>query len=293
MKTRFEFCEERNFSQKINAVFDFLRQNYQYLGKGLLFIALPFLLISSAVLAFATAEMVKNQTSLQAENASNPFAIFTSGAYAETIYMYFVRAIIPILLNQSIVATLVYSYVVFYQKNGNEGAISVETLLAQVKKNFLTVLLSNLGMNAILILATLLFVIPAIYVAVPLIFLVIIRLVENLSFGQAFSRCFELLKNEWWNTVGLLLIMYIIQNVVSFVFQAPAAAYQTTQMLTSLSESRNFEPDLLYTALLTIAVVGDQLVYTLMFLTISVQYFSLVEKREAKGLLSRIDSIGE
>lgn len=293
MQNNFEFREERNFSQKINGVFDFLRQNYQYLGRGLLFIALPILLFSGAVLAFATAEMVRNQSALQTENATNPLAIFTSGAYAETLYMYLVRAIIPILLNQTIVATVVYSYVVFYQKNGNDGQITVEMLIGEVKKNFLTVLVSNLGINLMVILAALFFLIPAIYIAIPLAFLVIVRLVENLSFGKAMSRCFELLKNEWWNTVGLILVIYIIQSVVSFVFQVPATAYQTTQMITSLSQSRNFEPDFLYTVLLTIGVVGDQLVYTLMFLVISVQYFNLVEKREAKGLLSRIDSIGQ
>jgi hypothetical protein len=52
-------------------------------------------------------------------------------------------------------------------------------------------------------------------------------------------------------------------------------------------------PDIFLVIATIISTAGTQLLYTVSIVGLCIQYFNLVEEKDATGLLSRIDSIGK
>jgi len=112
-------------------------------------------------------------------------------------------------------------------------------------------------------------------------------MIEDVDFGTAFSRCFEIIKGNFWPALAVYLvagiIYYISSSIISVVvgLVIGLTAYFTTKDIGS-----------------TIGIVTSFLnifsltFYTIYFISAGLQYFSLTEQHDGTGILNRIDSIG-
>jgi hypothetical protein len=124
----------------------------------------------------------------------------------------------------------------------------------------------------------------------------IIRAYEGLGFLDAIKRSFNLVKGKWWSTFGLILILSMIMGFISYIPLFPVYVIMGVTTLHNVSSDPTANP---LEGLSTVLPILLALYYTLQLLLsalpnigIAFQYFNLMERKEARGLMSSIDSFG-
>jgi hypothetical protein len=124
-----------------------------------------------------------------------------------------------------------------------------------------------------------------------------IRAYEKNGFFEAVVRSFKLVKDKWWSTFGLVMILYFIMFVVSYIFIVPWQVISGVSMFHSLSTNTFEEPStswqLIATVMFSLQYLVQMVLAALPNIGIAFQYFNLVEMKEAKGLMTQIETLGQ
>ena len=129
LNQKISFYEKRDFGEKINVTFAFLRQNFRPLAKSILFIAGPFILLVAIVSG------VYQATLLNVSSTSENFdvmSIMTQSSLASFLSM-FVSALL---------VAVVYAYLVLYVERDDYHAITVTDVWTMTKQHYLSIILS-------------------------------------------------------------------------------------------------------------------------------------------------------
>jgi hypothetical protein len=271
------FRQTRDFGQIFNATFAFIHQNLRKLGKVILFIVGPFILLSGVFSGLYYADILTFRPEQQ-----EPFAFATH---------FLLMAFFSIVGTVTFIG-VICEYVVLYMDNEYD-AFDVNEVWKATRKDFWMILLTAIGFAVPVGLGTLMCFIPGIYLFVPLSMILIVRVRERIGFFNAFSRCFELVKNHWWITYGLLIVAFIMDGVLSFVFYIPQYVVTFWSAMHAVKETAG-ATDYRFLFILTsiVSFVGGFVFYAIPGLVICFQYFNLVERKEAAGLLEKIGKIG-
>ncbi len=273
---KIEFQQYRDFGQILAATFEFLRENFKPLAKALVFLVIPFVLLSGIFNGIYQKEIFSfSPSSTTLKEFGLSFGIF----------IFFTFITIMMLTNT------VYSYIIIYINKEDDLPIEVDEVWTLVKKNIVKIFLFSIGYSIITLLASVLFIIPGIYVGVALVIIYIVGINENKGFFNAVSRCFYLIKNKWWFTFGLVIVLGIIQGFMGFLFQIPQYLAMFFVAFNSFDGSgMNSTTEMIF-IITTIISSLNFLFYSISFVGLAFHYFSLVEQKEAKGLLSKIETI--
>lgn len=312
-----EFQKTRDFSRKLNATFEFIKQNFKSLGKSILYISGPSVLVASLLIGSFMGEFLSLSQSLQsqagdAEGLGEYF--LTVGFWAQILAMFiffFISFVVTI-------ATINCYINLYVERRTNK--IEVQEVWDRVRITFwnyagTTILffLSYIVVVVILIIpmvilgaiSPFLIFFGAIFLFVGIFFLAIsvsltffIQSHEKKSFTAAMARSYKLVNNgKWWSTFGLLFILQMITGISSYIFLMPYYIIMITSSLHTVSTGNPFE---MSTTMVTISVIcftlyymAQMLLYSLPHVGIAFQYFNLVELKEARGLMSQIETIGQ
>jgi hypothetical protein len=311
-----EFQQTRDFSKKLNATFEFLKQNFKPLMKCLLFIGGPPLLIGS-ILAGSLYSDYFNFIGTIAQNQDNP-GVFTEYLGSLSLWLEIAGALVFMLISGVLIISIVNNYLLEYDAK-KSNAIAVDDIWNRVKSTLPmylgTVLLFWLLMVAgyiaivVVIAGTALIsgflafvagvgiVVAFTYCMIALSLLFFIRAYEKRGFFESVGRCFSLIKNKWWSTFGLVVIMGLIQSTIASVFLIPWYINFFITMMHSMDATTFQEPSFLSSLVnnvfMTFYFLVSFLLYALPLIALAFQYFNLVELKESKGLLTRIDSMGQ
>ncbi|MBK7630104.1 MAG: hypothetical protein IPJ23_05295 [Ignavibacteriales bacterium] len=273
---KIEFQLYRDFGQILSATFEFLRENFKQLAKSLIFLVGPFILLTGIFGGLYQKEMfsfVPTSTSLS--------------QFGMSIGLYILAASLTMLM----LINTVYSFIVIYIRKEDESEIQVDEVWNIAKSNILKIILLSIGYTVVTIFASILLIIPGIYVSVALMIIYIVAINENKGFFDAMSRCFYLIKNKWWFTFGLLIVLGLIQGFMGFLFQIPQYIAMFFVAFNSIDgNGMNSTTEIIF-IITTIIASLNFLFYSISFVGIAFHYFSLVEQKEAKGLLNKIESI--
>lgn len=274
--------QQRDFGEKINATIQYAVKQFRSLGTALLYIAGAPALIAGIASGVTSASMLSTRPTGQ------------PGSYDLGYWMarqlsspYYLVALVFALLIPLLVNLTVYSHLKVYDRSHGEP-VTVEAVWAEVQSALGRAVATWVVVGILVIVATLFFVIPGIYLGVVFSLALATVVFEGASAGTFMGRCFELIRDKWWSTFGLIIIVSLIAYLLSFVFNVPAAA---VGMLVSLK----IAPDMpVYVTILTsiLSTIGNILVSALVALGIAFQYFNLIELREGRSILAAIDSIG-
>lgn len=267
---KIEFRKARDFGEVMNATSDFIRQNFKNLGLSLLFIAGPLIVLLGIVSGF-------NEVNVFTERVSR----FTFSMFLTYIVMFFAV---------QMVIAVTYCYINLYLDRETND-ISVEDVWQEVKLHFGTIVFTSLVGMLIIFGASILLVIPGIFYAVVLSIVFAVRMRERLPFSDSVSRSQSLVKDNWWKTFGLTIVLYLIIYVFSIVLSLPQmivvflSAFGLNHETTVISRTM---------MILTAIIASFNYLFQAIFhVGMSFQYYSLVEKKEALGLLEKIDHIKE
>lgn len=285
--------QRRDFGEKINATINYVTQNFRSFGTAILYIGGPAALLTG----IASGIMQSSMFDLAKTADRDPGDVF--GAFAGIFSGSFAFVLVFGVIAQSLISLAAYTHLKLYHERTKQGgfsgsgkpvapAITVAEVWADMQPNIGRVIITSLLVGLATFVAALLLFIPGIYVGIVLSLALPITIFEGSDFGTTWSRCFLLIKEKWWSTLGLLFVMAMLVGVVSFIFTAPAAVL-------GFMIGAKLMPGVPTTIIVVgqaFATVGQYLLYSILYVGLGFQYFNLVERQEGTGLLSEIDSIG-
>lgn len=304
-----DFLKERDFGQKLEATFDFVRVHFRPLGKCLLYIMLPFALLSGLINGFF--QYFLRTSFLQQSSQSSSLSIFTS-IMASPLYLVIV---LVWLVTISVLVLVVYGYMVLRMQNEDPAAeITVPEVWAFVRSRLLGTLGSVVGLSLFIgllsspffgfiflaqqnlgIMAVMGLLLPVLYVAIlyamvalSLFFIIWVR--EERGFLATLRRSFYLVWGKWWSTFGLIVVVSLILTLLSFVIVVPTSILNSWSIVAG--NDTPVSPVLVVVAN-SISTFVLIFMYPLLFIALAFQYFNLVERKDGEGLRTLVDRLGQ
>ncbi|AQG82047.1 hypothetical protein [Spirosoma montaniterrae] len=279
--------QQREFGDKVNATFQYIAKQFQSLGAALLYIVGPVALLAGIASGIMQSNMLRLIGESGNANTRDFAAAFQlAGFFASPSF--WLSMLLGIVANVAVILVVFTHMKRYANQLLNPAPISVGEVWADMQPAIGRVLLLTVIVSIVSGVATMFFIVPGIYLFVVLSLAPAIAVFEETDFGQTWNRCFALIRDKWWSTLGLIIVMAIIAVIISTIFSIPNAvigflvgATQKTDRLTSWLLIGN-----------VISVVGQTLLYSLIYVAIGFQYGNLVERQEGRGLLSAIDQIG-
>lgn|SRR5690606_21315334 len=317
-QTPIDFRQARDFGGVMSVTYQFLRQNIKGLAKCLLFFAAPAVLLGNIFYY----EIISQQMKLSgAAYSGSPFGVDEYYVSAN-FWMSLLGALVFMLIGGVSTVTTTHAYILKYREK--QGApidvgevwkksrslfwntfgamffyycgmsISLGLLMIPLAiLIFITSLISPLFSTiAILLYVVTLFVL-CIYFA--MVFFICNK--EDINFFAALGRLTKLTKGKFWNTVGVGAVNVYIHLVFSTLFAIPWYIFIYVYSLHNISSgpmaSQAFWQEAITMFFFMIYSLAGTLLAVLPLTALAMQYFSLSERLEAKGLLTRIENFGQ
>jgi hypothetical protein len=311
-----EFYEQRDFSKKMNATYGFLKQNFKPFWRSMLFIAGPPIVISGIFVGDIFNRITGLSAASQGGNGAEQY--FTS----LTFWLQFAGVLIFLWVGGVITISTTYAYLYLYSvKRTNK--ITVSEVWAHVRSTFWmyfwTITLCSIFLFIMMMIAGVILMLfvgvvnnisPFISVVVVIsfylfsaFFLINVGLIfparefERLSFSDAIQRILILLKGKTWSTFGIGAMNFYVQYASSLIIFVPWYTIFFIMILHSQSTGETMEYStfmkFLNSFFLTLYFLVSYLLTALPLLGLAFQYFNLVEMKESRGLMSRIESFGK
>ena len=282
------FHKIRNFSQKLNATIEFIRQNIKPLGKAVLYILGPMAILNGLLFSQYIDFAFGGMSAQDQINVQNPFDFIFNPSYVGFIFISGFTA----LLNFAVI----FNYMKLYQNKYPEP-ISVTEVLNASWKDLLPLFFLSVIAMILMMVGFIAFIIPGIYLMVAMSLSIPILFFERLGIFESIGRSFKLIKGKWWSTFGLLFVANIMMYAVSLIFMVPFYIFYFIKMLTLVEEvgittdttSWMFQGGMMLSVMFMF--LGSFLTYTIPMIALSFQYFNLVERRESVGLMAEIEKL--
>ncbi len=304
-----EYHKTRDFGKKLNATIEFIKENFKPLFKAMLFISGPPIVLGS-ILMTQVFEGFMGFASLASVGVEPGFEEFSG------MVLPILGGTIFLLIGGTAIVAVIYDYMILYEKQGKD--ISVNDVWQLTKRSFWQVLgrmfllaLLIIAAYVLLVLVIVLFavasgvlaflmgsaiVVAFIYFLIPLYLIFIITAYEKVDFGTGLKKCFKLIKEKWWSTFGLVFVAGLIQGVISSIFLVPWYIIFAIKTLHTTDPTSFSEPSVVVNILSTISFLAYSILRYLLLciplIAIAFQYFNLIELKESKGLMAKIDSFG-
>ena len=280
--SQIELKKERDFSDVFNAAFSFIGSEAGRLFRVIgLYAGVPVILavIMSAYYARDTMSSVF-QVMSGANDMSQPDTLLVG------------LTILFGVVAQLFLAGLVPAYMAEYEEKGKDG-FRADDVWQRFARNFLGVAGFGILATLIVIIGFVLFLVPGIYLSVPLSFILYVLLIEDKRGGALFSRCFQLVRNQWWKTFGILILAYLIMMIVSGIFSLPSAIVAGIEgFLVGTGQKEVMEANSLAVILTTIfSGLGQYILYPGLYVVIAFQYYNLREQKDRDSLMEKVSAI--
>lgn len=277
------FKKYRDFGDLLADTFSFIKQEYRFFGRVILTYAGPFVLIT----AIASAWMQSGIFSMMGMMVSrDPNEFLTEFGLKMGIYM------LAAIVSSTVLICTVYSYIGLYIEKGKDG-FTQEEVWQNVGKKFFQVFGTIIVMGLIIFLGIILCFIPGIYISVAFSLVLASIFFTNASMGQAFERSIFLVKNDWWFTLGVGLVISLLVGFVSYIFLLPGTILSIFMTINSVKGDSSEGVSIFFMILTTFGTFAASLLAVMPHITFSLLYFSQIEKKESPGLINRIEQINQ
>ncbi len=289
MKQYIEFKKQRDFSDLLTDTFGFIRNEFKPLMKALFNIAGPAILLFLACLV------------LYMYVTGDVFNIDIYGTSSYSDFSPFLVIILALMYLGSMVIAYVFasSTVLYYIKSyiDNKGEVNLQDVRREAYRSFWGILGLTILKSITLFFALLLCVLPVFYVMVPMMIALSIYVFQpKRGATDAYSHSFYLVNEDFWLSLGTIVVLGIIFYVLNFVFSLPTLIYTYAKMgvFSGEIDPANFGSmtDPVYILINVLATLFQYLLNLILIVGGAFIYFHLNEKRNFTGTYERINSIG-
>lgn len=281
MSDKLEFKKTREFGEIINDTFRFVKENLKPLFKVFIYFCGFFVL---ATLISAIFQQIEIQKALKTMTTGKP----DMNVFAKMFSLNYVIMIIFQLLHYTALTVSVLSYIALYIEKGNV-APSLEEVWAYFKYYFLRVMASSFVITLFMLVCFACCIVPGIYIFPAMSLLFPIMIMENGTLNYAFNRSFKLLRDRWWITAAVILVIYLIGFACMSFASIPAAIINMVGTITGGPGSLSITSIIISSTLQYVC----QVFMIIPLIGITLLYFDLTERQESTGLMDRINQLGE
>lgn len=267
--------QQRNFGALLSATVEYLRIHFRHLFKAIMFIPGPVVILGAAIMGTSIGTMLDYAT----DRVDPPV-----GAIVPIFGGVFV-----ILCAAALMGAVVNEYVVLSVER--ERQVEVSEVWEAIRRDIWIIIPTYIGNYVIIVVGYVLLIIPGIWAANVFQIMIPVRLQERLGFGEALSRCIELMRGRWWFTFGYVYVVSLVAGMLSYAFILPL---YFTLFAGAFTES--FRTPMMIVAIAIcglIALVGQFMVSSVPQAAIAIHYYNLVERHDGVGIAGRISSIGQ
>ena len=281
----------RDVGDVLNDTFRFIRQNIRVLGKSLLFIAGPAIVLSAIPSAML-------QVSGFGMDPTDPTGATMAGSL---MGLYLVLVIVFSMAASVLSVTVVHSTVMLYQDYG-PGGFEVQDVWEMTKTHFWTILLAILLIAVMVMVPAIIAIIPCLgglayivglvyfMVSIAPLFPMLVR--EEIGIVEGMKRSMALVKEHWWATLGVVFVAFIIYSMLGGLFMVPYYIFFFINMMHTIDgTSVNSLIQIGMVVSSAVGSLGTVLLYSIPLVAIALHYFNLVERKERTGLMTAIEAI--
>lgn len=276
------FRKQRELGDLISVTFQFVRENYKPLFKYLYKFSGPAFLLMAAAIAYYSSSVTVSPVQILEETERNVLIpllalfgavlIFYSALYATV--MHYIRSYIQ-----------------------NRGTVEESEIREGFYGDFGKIILLFILIGLIVFAGLMFFIIPGIYLMVPLSLAPAVLVFDRFKINETISHCFQLIKDHWWMTFFTLLVIWLLVYIISLVFQLPVLIYTFVKVFTHVQEGAAADPESYSDwVFITLNVLASLVQYVLSFISVigvTFIYFNLNEHKNLTGTYEAIDNIGE
>ena len=302
MEEKFQLLKVRQFTEIINDSIAFFRRYFKPVGYTILLLVVPIYVLGS----FFYSDIMNSTNNLG--HATNVFNLKRFGVSS-------ILGLLALVIGRMIL-TVIFISAFLHIEQSETGELASKDIFGSLRSNlarltgfYLLVLLfggvigaivaiifaalGSASATGLIVILMLVFVPFLIYISVSLAFIPIIYMRENCGFGEAVSRSFYLVKNNWWWTLLILMVGGMIGSIGGLVFQLPYTILVAMKTFTSIRTGHTgYEVSIIDRVALTLSNFGSIITTAVVTIVTFMQYYSLVEKKDGISLMSQIDSIG-
>ena len=232
LEPRIEFYRQRSFSEKLNVIFEFIRENWRPLLKYSFYLIMPVCLIQTLATNSFMDIYINAAKTLQTDS---PFGSSVAGFIGNLGVMLFCN-----LTGLAIISGLIYAMMQTYAVRKNKlQDVTLNDFKGLLVKNawkYIRLILAIIFVFVLIVMAmgflaaasvwSLVITLPLFFIG--LIFLVPMLLVvpayifeRDISFLDAFRKAWKLGYATLWGMLGLMIVLYIITSVLQTVTMLP------------------------------------------------------------------------
>ena len=220
----------RNFSEKFDDTFAFVRENWKVIFKYLTYLILPVCLLQAIALN-GYMETAFDMSSISSGKSSDMTSVLQSLGWS------YGGLILASMIGGILLVSVVYGLMSIYDSReerleGLTGNDFKPVLLKNLKRSTLAVLLFMGIMILVILVAAMLMValsplvaLPIVLVmmvmAIPMMLFMPIYLMEDITFMQALQKALRLGFATWWSTFALILVLGFIVSFIQGIFAIP------------------------------------------------------------------------
>jgi hypothetical protein len=294
-QTKIELRKVRDFGGLLNVIFEYIKINFKSLLKSNLLISAPAILLAGVFMGLYQSSMFN----------------FTDYPDLALIGIPFVLSMLFIIISYLIVMVVTYSHLIVYNES-ETGVFEMEDVWLKIKQIFFMILNTEIGYFLLLFLVGifpigigfylvvqgyefffLLMIFGTvfnIYLGINYSLVFIVRIQERLKFFEALSRSKKLISGNWWFTFGLIIVVWIIQGFLGSILLMPNYIVTFFVAFTGVDSESSGINRTLYIISSIISSLSV-LIYSISTIAIAFQYYNLVERKEAPGLLQKVENI--
>jgi hypothetical protein len=261
----------------------FSRQEMAPLFKAFLILAMPLLILMGIILGIFQTENLS--FTMGGGDITNPNNL----EYFQNMIIQYGLIIIIYYLSASVISSITLGYIVEYINNGPK--VPFENVLSQVKIFLSRILALNLVYYLIIMIASLFFLIPGIFLAISLILSPVVLVLEDTGIGESMKRSIYFTKGYWWRTLGYMLVIGIVYTIISMVFSIPGMILGIFFAIGPGEASPDSPLMLMLTIISSIISTFSYLFSALLIIFSAFYYHSQYELKEAGNLMKSIDEV--
>lgn len=277
---KIELRKIRDLGENLNDTFSFIRQNFKPLVTSFLGIAGVIMLANAILSGIYQGETTGNvfKDILSGRNTvRDPFS-FIGPTYFAMIMLGW--------LNYIAMNVVIVSYMKLYDLSQGRSP-TIQEVWEEFKKYFLKVFLYSIPIGLVTLAGFAVCMFPGIYLAVVFAPFSIAVVVEDQTFSGAWSRCFTIIKDNFWPSLGIYILVYLIY-AISAGFIATFIAVLTG--LVSYFTTKNISSTIgIATSVLS---VFSFVFYIIFYVSVCLHYFNLAERNDGAGMRRRLDTLG-
>jgi hypothetical protein len=268
----------RDFGENLGDTFQFIRQEFKPLFRSFALISGVFIVGAAIVSGIYQSEMtsVFDRVEKEPGDISILSSIF-NGNYFLTIIL----TVLGLVAMQVCVA----AYMKLYDLNSESPTL--EEVWAEFRRHIIPAIGLSILLSVLIAIGLLLCILPGVYLGVVLAPAITIMVNENAGVGTSISRCFELIKENFWLSLGIYFVSYLIYSFVGGAIGliigifTGVGSYLTTKEFSTTAG-----------IVTSVANVFSYCFYLVFVVSVCLNYYNLAEKLDGFGMMKRLEDLG-